>query len=148
MTTVTAVSINDSPDESRRRTVQRAQPDAAITKARLTDRDRQLAGLLAVARYLSTEQLSKLLYAGRNIDNMRRRFLRLAGEGPRGFKPAYLRPLFYRTYEGHHLDMWTLTNTGYAVAEIVLGTGIRIPRHDSAPLFVSTPSCLTSCSSH
>jgi len=135
MTSVTAVSINDSPDESRRRTVQRAQADAAITKARLTDRDRQLAGLLAVARYLSTEQLSKLLYAGRNIDNMRRRFLRLAGEGSRGFRPAYLRRLFYRTYEGHHLDMWTLTNTGYAVAEIVLGTGIKIPRHDVGAAF-------------
>ncbi len=135
MTSVTAVSINDSPDETRRRTVQRAQADAAITKARLTDRDRQLTGLLAVARYLSTEQLSKLLYAARNIDNMRRRFLRLAGEGPRGFKPAYLRRLFYRTYEGHHLDMWTLTNTGYAVAEIVLGTGIKIPRHDVGAAF-------------
>jgi hypothetical protein len=94
-----------------------------------------LTGLLAVARYLSTEQLSKLLYAARNVDNMRRRFLRLAGEGPRGFKPAYLRRLFYRTYEGHHLDMWTLTNTGYAVAEIVLGTAIKIPRHDVGAAF-------------
>ena len=135
MTSVTAVSINNSLVETRRRTVQRSQPDAAITKARLTDRDRQLTGLLAVARYLSTEQLSKLFYAGRNVDNMRRRFLRLAGEGPRGFKPAYIRRLFYRTYEGHHLDMWTLTNTGYAVAEIVLGTAMKIPRHDVGAAF-------------
>ncbi len=135
MTTVTPVNINNSPNETRRRSTQRAQPGAAVTKARLTDRDRQLTGLLAVARYLSTEQLSKLLYAARNIDNMRRRFLRLAGEGPRGFKPAYLRRLFYRTYEGHHLDMWTLTNTGYAVAELVLGTAIKIPRRDVGAAF-------------
>jgi hypothetical protein len=135
MTTVPAVSINNSPNETRRRSTQRAQPGAALTKARLTDRDRQLTGLLAVARYLSTDQLSKLLYAARNIDNMRRRFLRLAGEGPRGFRPAYIRRLFYRTYEGHHLDMWTLTNTGYAVAEIVLGTPIKIPRHDVGAAF-------------
>jgi protein involved in plasmid replication-relaxation len=135
MTTVTAVSINNSPNETRRRSMQRARPGAAVTKARLTDRDRQLTGLLAVARYLSTEQLSKLLYAARNIDNMRRRFLCLAGEGPRGFKPAYIRRLFYRTYEGHHLDMWTLTNAGYTVAEIVLGTAVKIPRHDVGAAF-------------
>src|SRR5260370_37508429 len=122
MTTLTAVSIDNSNTERPRRSTQRAQPGAAVTKARLTARDRQLTGLLAVARYLSTEQLSKLLYAARNIDNMRRRFLRLASEGPRGFRPAYLRRLFYRTYEGHHLDMWTLTNTGYAVAVIGLAT--------------------------
>src|SRR5712691_11857292 len=105
--------IDIFPNETLRRSTQRTQPAVAITKARLTDRDRQLIGLLAVARYLSTEQLSKLLYGGRNIDNMRRRFLRLAGEGPRGFKPAYIRRLFFRTYEGQLFDLWTLTNTGY-----------------------------------
>jgi hypothetical protein len=135
MTTVTAVIINNSPDETRTRSMQNTRPGAALTKARLTDRDRQLTGLLAVARYLSTEQLSKLLYAARNIDNMRRRFLRLAGEGPRGFKPAYIRRLFYRTYEANRLDMWTLTNTGYAVAEVVLGAAIKIPRHDVGAAF-------------
>src|SRR5713101_646236 len=135
MTNVTAVSINNSTNERPRRSTQRAQPSVAITKARVTDRDRQLIGLLAVARYLSTEQLSKLLYRARNIDNMRRRFLRLAGEGPRGFKPAYIRRLYYRTYEGHLFDMWALTSTGYAVAEIVLGTAIKIPRHDVGAAF-------------
>src|SRR5260370_29155339 len=135
MTTLTAVSIDNSNTERPRRSTQRAQTGAAVTKSRLTDRARQLTGLLAVARYLSTEQLSKLLYASRNIDNMRRRFMRLAGEGPRGFKPAYIRRLFYRTYEGHRFDMWTLTNTGYTVAEIVLGTAVKIPRHDVGAAF-------------
>src|SRR5229473_1405771 len=135
MTTVTPMSINNSPDETPRLSTQRAQPGAVVTKARLTDRDRQLTGLLGVARYLSTEQLSKLLYGSRNIDNMRRRFMRLAGEGPRGFKPAYIRRLFYRTYEGHRFDMWTLTSTGYTVPEIVLGTAVKIPRHDVSAAF-------------
>ena len=129
------ITIDTFPNETLRRDTQRTRPGAAITKARLTDRDRQLTGLLAVARYLSTEQLSKLLYGGRNIDNMRRRFLRLAGEGPRGFRPAYIRRLFFRTYEGQLFDLWTLTNTGYAVAEIVLGTAIKIPRHDVSAAF-------------
>src|SRR6266852_5895440 len=112
---MTTVSINNLTNEKPRRSARRPQFSVAITKARVTDRDRQLIGLLAVARYLSTEQLSKLLYGARNIDNMRRRFLRLAGEGPRGFKPAYIRRLFYRTYEGHRLELWTLTNTAYTV---------------------------------
>jgi len=129
--------MNNSNNETANQTTQRARPSAAavVTKARLTDRDRQLLGLLAVARYLSTEQLSRLLYASRNVDNMRRRFLRLAGEGSRGFRPEYIRRLFYRTYEGHHLDMWTLTNTGHAVAEIVLGTALKIPRRDVGAAF-------------
>ena len=127
--------MSNSNNETATEGAERARPGSPLTKARLTDRDRQLIGLLAVARYLSTEQLSRLLYASRNVDNMRRRFLRLAGEGPRGFKPAYIRRLFYRTYEGHHLDMWTLTNTGYAVAEAVLGTAIKIPRRDVGAAF-------------
>jgi len=129
------MSINNSNNEPADRSAQRERPSLTLTKARLTDRDRQLIGLLAVARYLSTEQLSKLLYASRNVDNMRRRFLRLAGEGSQGFRPAYIRRLFYRTYEGQHLDMWALTNTGYAVAELVLGTAIKIPRHDVGATF-------------
>jgi len=126
---VNSVSVDETPSQ------RRAEQRAAITKARLTDRDRQLAGLLAVARYLSTQQLSRLLYAGRNVRNMRRRLLRLAGEGRLGFKPAYIRRLFYRTYEGQWLDMWTLTNTGYTVAESVLGRSIKIPRHDVSSPF-------------
>ncbi len=129
------MSISNCNNESASASILKARQSAGIMKARLTDRDRQLIGLLAVARYLSTEQLSRLLYASRNVDNMRRRFLRLAGEGSRGFRPAYIRRLFYRTYEGQHLDMWTLTNTGYAVAEIVLGTAIKIPRRDVGAAF-------------
>jgi len=129
------MSISNCNNETASQSTERPRPVVTLTKARLTDRDRQLLGLLAVARYLSTVQLSRLLYASRNVDNMRRRFLRLAGEGPRGFRPAYIRRLFYRTYEGHHLDMWTLTNTGYSVAEIVLGRAIKIPRRDVGATF-------------
>jgi hypothetical protein len=128
-------AMDNSKNETTSERNQRVRPIPALTKARLTDRDRQLIGLLAVARYLSTEQLSKLFYASRNVDNMRRRFLRLAGEGSRGFRPAYIRRLFYRTYEGQSLDMWTLTSTGYAVAEIVLGAAVKIPRRDVSAAF-------------
>ncbi len=109
--------------------------NAEATKANPTDRDRQLVGLLGVVRYLSTEQLCRLFYDGRNIDNMRRRLLRLAGRGALAFKRAFIRRLFYRTYEGQRREMWTLTNAGYNLAATVLDTVIKIPRHDVGAAF-------------
>ena len=54
--------MGNSNNETAHESTEKARPGLALTKARLTDRDRQLIGLLAVARYLSTEQLSKLLW--------------------------------------------------------------------------------------
>src|SRR6266849_4317675 len=108
---------------------------AEATKANPTDRDRQLVGLLGVVRYLSTEQLSTLFYDGRNIHNMRKRLLRLAGKGALAFKRGFIRRLFYRTYEGERREMWTLTGPGYTLAATVLDTIIKIPRHDVGAAF-------------
>ena len=108
---------------------------AETTRARPTDRDRQLIGVLGIIRYLSTEQLCRLFYAGRNPHNMRKRLRRFAGEGALSFKPAYIRRLFYRTYEGHRCEIWTLTGAGYALASTVLGDIIKIPRHDVGAAF-------------
>lgn len=108
---------------------------AETTKARPTDRDRQLIGVLGVVRHLSTDQLCRLFYAGRNPHNMRKRLRRFAGEGALAFKPAYFRRLFYRTYEGHCCEMWTLTSSGYALASSVLGNIIKVPRHDVGASF-------------
>src|SRR5229473_5402711 len=108
---------------------------AEATKANPTDRDRQLIGLLGVVRYLSTEQLCRLFYDGRNMHNMRKRFLRLAGEGALGFRRAFIRRLFYRTYEGQRREMWTLTNAGYTLSATVLDTVIKIPKHDVGAAF-------------
>ena len=110
-------------------------PSAETTKARPTDRDRQLIGILGIVRYLSTEQLCRLFYAGRNPHNMRKRLRWFAGEGALAFKPAYLRRLFYRTYEGHRCEMWTLTSAGYSLASTVLGAIIKVPRHDVGAAF-------------
>jgi len=108
---------------------------AEATKANPTDRDRQLVGLLGVVRYLSTEQLCRLFYDGRNIHNMRKRLLRLAGKGALAFKRGFIRRLFYRTYEGERREMWTLTSAGYTLAATVLDTIIKIPRHDVGAAF-------------
>lgn len=50
-----------------------ADAERAPNRARLTDRDRQLIGMLAVARYLSNEQLATLFFLGRNPVTMRKR---------------------------------------------------------------------------
>src|SRR5262245_12214907 len=110
-------------------------PSAAMAKAEPTDRDRQLIGVLAIARYLSAEQLCRLFYAGRNSHNMRKRLLRLAGAGELPFQPPFLRRLFYRTYEGKRPEIWTLTNAGYALATSLLGTVIKVPKHDVSSAF-------------
>ena len=112
------------------------QPTTAdATKANPTDRDRQLVGLLGVVRYLSTEQLCRLFYDGRNSHNMRKRLLRLAGKGDLAFRRAFIRRLFYRTYEGERREMWTLTGAGYVLAATVLDTIIKVPRHDVGAAF-------------
>src|SRR5712692_11662283 len=61
------------------------------TKVRLTDRDKQLIAVLAVARYFSNSQITKLFFSGRSPKTMRKRLLRLAGEGRSAFSPPYLR---------------------------------------------------------
>ena len=108
---------------------------AETTKAQPTDRDRQLIGVLGIVRYLSTEQLCRLFYAGRHAHNMRTRLLRFAGEGSLPFRPAYVRRLFYRTYEGQRCETWTLTRAGYALAQTVAESVLKIPKHDVGAAF-------------
>src|SRR5687768_16690388 len=53
----------------------------AVTRgAVLTERDKRLLGSVAIARYLSTEQIHRLIFPGRSLPPCRRRLLRLAGE--------------------------------------------------------------------
>src|SRR5712692_9294601 len=125
-------NTNETPGQKR---LLKQPTSADATKANPTDRDRQLIGLLGVVRYLSTEQLNRLFYDGRNIDNMRRRLLRLAGKGALAFRRAFIRRLFYRTYEGERREMWTLTSAGYTLAATVLDAIIKIPRHDVGAAF-------------
>ncbi len=105
------------------------------SRRRLTDKDHQLAGVLAIARYLSTQQLQRLFYAGRTAKTMCKRLRSLAGEGPRRFNRPYLRHLAYRTYDGHYVDLWALTPAGYASAQTVLGAPLKVPREDVGAAF-------------
>ncbi len=99
-------------------------------RMRLTDRDRQLMGILSWVRYLTEEQIGQLTYASRNRINLRKRINLLAGLGEKGFQPPYLRRLQYRTYEGALIPVWTLSEMGYRVAKAVLGQAVKVPRGD------------------
>src|SRR5690348_1870561 len=106
--------------------------------AQLTRRDRQIIGYLAVARYLSTEQIQRLTFPGRDVQGCRRRLLRLAGlyknsgragekQGRRrSFEIPYLRTRKFRTFDGEVAEAWALTEPGYLVAEELLRTTLRI----------------------
>jgi len=129
------MSIESNNPRLHEKRLPKLAPSAETTKAQPTDRDRQLIGVLGIVRCLSTEQLCRLFYAGRHAHNMRTRLLRFAGEGALAFKPAYVRRLFYRTYEGRRCEIWTLTRPGYALARTVVETVLKIPKHDVGAAF-------------
>src|SRR5712692_2868960 len=106
-----------------------------LSKTRLTDKDHQLLGVLAIARYVSNQQLQRLFYLGRTAKTMCKRLRYLAGEGRRKFNHPYLRRLAYRTHDGRYVDLWALTAVGYAAAQTVLGTPLKVPREDVGPAF-------------
>ncbi len=106
------------------------------TKVRLTDRDKQLIAVLAVARYFSNSQITKLFFSGRSPKTMRKRLLRLAGEGRSAFSPPYLRRLFYRAYAGGEpVEIWAAAPRGHATARSVLGTELKMSRNDIGAAF-------------
>jgi hypothetical protein len=97
---------------------------------RLTDRDRQLLGVLAEARYLTTEQVRRLVFPGRVEHTVRRRLLALAGQGAVPLAHPVLRRLSYRTHAGGLVAVWALTSVGYLQAESVLGELPKVPKDD------------------
>src|SRR5579864_4674544 len=64
---------------------------------RLTDRDRDLLGLLVLARHLTPEQIGRLVFDGRDESALARRLRKL--HRPRGH-PPFISRRRYRTYEG------------------------------------------------
>ncbi len=105
------------------------------SRTRLTDKDHQLIGVLAIARYLSNQQLQRLFYPRRTAKTMCKRLRSLAGEGPHKFDRPYLRRLAYRSHDGRYVDLWALTTAGYASAQTVLGAPLKVPREDVGAVF-------------
>lgn len=127
-TTGTTVTASEGPSEQ----VQRLPR----TRVRLTDRDRQLMGLLATARHLADDQVIRLCFPGVDASNARKRLRRLAGQGRKAFHPPYLRRHHYRSYDGKLVVVWSLAELGYEIAEGVLGYSLKVPRKEVGANFL------------
>ncbi len=102
---------------------------------RLTKRDRDLAGFLGITRYLSREQIEKLMFPGRVKSRSSIRLGQLAKAV--GGQPAILKELGYATHAGWK-NVFGLTGYGYIVAQERLGKELlKVPRHDVSPQFLN-----------
>ena len=101
----------------------------------LTDRDRELCGFLAVCRYLSREQIERLMFPGRGKARSSTRLRQLAakvdGQG------AVLRgDLGFGSADGW-TTVWALTGEGFEIGSQLLSLKIeRVPKHDVGQAFL------------
>ena len=101
---------------------------APMRRERLTQRDRQLMVLLAMARYLSTSQLAQLGFRGKHAKRCVARLRVLAAEGKGAVAKPYLRRIRFRSYAGFDDVAWALTPLGYWLAGETAGRVFRGPR--------------------
>ena len=114
-----------------------AQTSTGPTRGlRLTNRDRQLLGVLATARYLSSDQIHQLFFSGRTEAACRGRLFLLGGLGKQRKPLAYVRRLRFRSFEGQWFSVWTPTLQGYCIAQAVLGTEVKVPAYDVSANFL------------
>src|SRR5260370_36904863 len=90
----------------------------SATAAKLTDRDKDLLGLLVLTRYLTAAQVHRLAFAGKHPSLPYRRLLKLSRENG---QPAFLRQRFFRTYDGNPVAVWA--TSPHAVPAALTGAG-------------------------
>ena len=101
--------------------------------ARLTDRDKDLLGLLVLARYLTAAQVHQLAFSGKHPSLSYRRLLKLSkAEG----QPAFVQQRFFRTYDGNRVAVWA--PTPYAMPAALARTPQlpELPKHDVGAQFL------------
>src|SRR2546426_4539247 len=101
----------------------------------LTERDRELCGFLAVCRYLTREQIERLMFPGRSKARSSTRLRQLASSI--GGQAAALRgDLGFATAEGW-TTVWAPTAEGFAIGSRHLQLKLRrAPKHDVGPMFL------------
>src|SRR5467141_3165470 len=105
----------------------------SATAAKLTDRDKDLLGLLVLTRYLTAAQVHRLAFSGKHPSLPYRRLLKLSQENG---QPAFLLQRFFRTYDGNRLAVWT--PTPYAMPAALARTPQlpELPKHDVGAQFL------------
>jgi hypothetical protein len=101
----------------------------------LTERDRELCGFLAVCRYLTREQIERLMFPGRSKARSSTRLRQLAGK--MGGQAAVVRgDLGYGSADGW-TTVWALTREGFEIGSHRLGLKLdRVPKHDVGQAFL------------
>ena len=101
----------------------------------LTERDRELFGFLAVCRYLTREQIERLMFPGRSKARSSTRLRQLASS--MGDQAAVVRgDLGYASAEGW-TTVWALTTEGFDIGSQLLNLKLaRTPKHDVSPWFL------------
>src|SRR6267142_202899 len=95
----------------------------------LTERDRELCGFLAVCRYLTREQVERLMFPGRSKARSSTRLRQLAAKV--GGQAAVLRgDLGFGSADGW-TTVWALTAEGFEIGSQRVGLKIdRVPKHE------------------
>src|SRR3989449_4578319 len=101
----------------------------------LTERDGELCGFLAVCRYLTREQIERLMFPGRSKARSSTRLRQLASSV--GGQAAVLRgDLGYGSAEGW-TTVWALTAEGFEIGSQLLNLKLaRTPKHDVGQSFL------------
>jgi len=101
--------------------------------AKLTDRDRDLLGLLVLARYLTASQVHRLAFPGKSMSIAYRRLLKLSRVDD---QPAFVRQRFFRTYDGNRIAVWAPTPYAMPAALARSAPLPELPKHDVGAQFV------------
>lgn len=112
---------------------EQATRSRAATAARLTDRDKDLLGLLVLARYLTAAQVHRLAFAGKHASVPYRRLLKLSQANG---QPAFLRQRFFRTYDGNRVAVWAPTPYAMPAALTRAAQLPELPKHDVGAQFL------------
>lgn len=101
----------------------------------LTERDRELCAFLAVCRYLTREQVERLMFPGRSKARSSTRLRQLAAKV--GGQAAVLRgDLGFGSADGW-TTVWALTPEGFEIGSQRLGLKLeRVPKHDVGQAFL------------
>ena len=108
----------------------RSRPQPA---AKLTDRDRDLLGLLVLARYLTAAQVHRLVFPGKHASLPYRRLLQLSRPGG---QPPFVRQRFFRTYDGIRMAVWAPTPYALPAALSRSAPLPELPKHDVGAYFL------------
>src|SRR5258708_18805534 len=129
-------SVSDGEREENNNEKEQATTSRAATAAKLTDRDKDLLGLLVLARYLTATQAHRLAFAGKHASVPYRRLLKLSQANG---QPAVLKQRFFRPYDGHRVAILAPTPDAMPAA---LPRGPPPPglaKHDVRPEFPGHP---------